>query len=261
MEAACAFFERAGDLRSACLSRVHVGYAAMELGDLERAETLLREALQIAQKIDIPVVAMIALHNLGLALLKKGDLDEAQAVETAARDGARAQHNARLEGASRCYLAAIHARRGALGPARREVAAALQAVAEPLPPDTADAIREPPRAGKPVAALALTTLAQVRAASGDPQGALAASRRAISILEHLGALEEGEGMVRLVYAEVLQQAGFADASRQALRAARDRLLERAALIGDDALRASFLGRVEEHARTLALATAWGVDGR
>jgi len=86
----------------------------------------------------------------------------------------------------------------ALAIARAILEEALAVTGEPLPPDGADAPSEPARAGKPVAATALTTLAQIRAAAGDVTGALSASRRAMSILAHLGALEEGEGLVRLV---------------------------------------------------------------
>jgi len=260
MEASSAFFEQAGDLRSACLSRVHVGYAATELGDLDRAESILREALSIARRMNVPVVETLALHNLGLTLTKKGALDEAWAVESESCLRARGQ-NPRIEAASHCYLAEILARRGVLSDAHREVVTALEAVDETLAP-----VREPPnadgteapRAGVPVAAIACAVLARVLTAQGQQAAALQAARRAMSILAHLGALEEGEGLVRLVHAELLDATGAHAAARAAIAHARQRLLDRASRIGDPTLRGSFLHKVEEHARTLALAASWEV---
>ena len=136
----------------------------------------------------------------------------------------------------------------------RGTAESLAPITEPARADGTEA----PRAGLPIASLTCAVLARVLAAEGDDVAALHAARRAMSILSHLGALEEGEGRVRLVHAELLEPAGAHDAARAALARARQRLLDRAARIGDPALRGSFLGRVEEHARTLALAASWRV---
>jgi hypothetical protein len=94
---------------------------------------------------------------------------------------------------------------------------------------------------------------------GDPAGALAAAERAMRCLEDMeGAPEDGESLARLVWAEALMAAGRESEAREALQTARDRLRHRAALIRDDTLRASFLDRVPENARTLALADEWGL---
>jgi predicted secreted Zn-dependent protease len=75
-------------------------------------------------------------------------------------------------------------------------------------------------------------------------------------LEAAGQIEEGESLVRLVWAEALEANGRHDEAREAIGRAHARLMERAAKIGDEALRASFLERVAENARTLELAAAW-----
>ena len=62
--------------------------------------------------------------------------------------------------------------------------------------------------------------------------------------------------MRLVYAQALRATGDAAGARGAIEAARARLLGRATKIQDAAFRASFLERVPENARTLALADAW-----
>ena len=57
-------------------------------------------------------------------------------------------------------------------------------------------------------------------------------------------------------AEALFAHGDRAGAEAAIRAARDRLDERAARIGDAALREGFLRRVPDNARTLELARAW-----
>ena len=67
-----------------------------------------------------------------------------------------------------------------------------------------------------------------------------------------GKPEEGESQVRLMIAEALHATGDADA-RSSIRAARERLLARAAKITSPEWRTSFLENLPENARTLALA--------
>jgi len=59
------------------------------------------------------------------------------------------------------------------------------------------------------------------------------------------------------FAEALHATGAHDAARRALADARARLLAIADKIADPDYKTSFLERVPEHARTLALATALG----
>jgi hypothetical protein len=62
--------------------------------------------------------------------------------------------------------------------------------------------------------------------------------------------------VRLVHAEALHATGAHDAARRAITDARARLLATADRIADPDHKQSFLQRVPEHARTLALAHTW-----
>jgi hypothetical protein len=62
--------------------------------------------------------------------------------------------------------------------------------------------------------------------------------------------------VRLAHAEALHATSAHDAARRAIADARARLLVIADKIADPGYKASFLERVPENARTLALAHAW-----
>ena len=97
----------------------------------------------------------------------------------------------------------------------------------------------------------------MKLAKGDVSEAAAAAREAMELLEELGGIDEGESLVRLVHAEALSASGDFAGARRMIATARERLLERAAKISDPAWRASFLERVPENARTMALARAWG----
>ena len=74
----------------------------------------------------------------------------------------------------------------------------------------------------------------------------------------MGFIEEGDSLIRLVFAECLHAAGEVDEAKQALGAAARRLRERGERISDKSWRQSFLENVPENARTLELARAWGV---
>ena len=63
-------------------------------------------------------------------------------------------------------------------------------------------------------------------------------------------------MVRLAFAEALEQAGARDEARRALAAAHRRLLARAERIEEPAWRNRFLHPVPVNARILALAEEW-----
>jgi tetratricopeptide (TPR) repeat protein len=234
-------FESAGHVRAVCNLRVSVGYGHLQLGAYAEAERVLREALIEADRLGLTGVSPSAKENLGMALAGQERWDEALAVAAEAVEAFRAQGNRRMEAGALIYLALMLAMAGDLEAAEREARAAL-------------AVDPPP----PIRAHALATLAEILLRRGDPAAALAAAREAIDLLDTLGTLEEGEALVRLVYAEALH----ASADRRAGSAildARDHLLARAAKIRDPILRRSFLDRVPENARTMDRAREWATD--
>jgi tetratricopeptide (TPR) repeat protein len=234
-QAAAAAFERAGDRRYACMQRGHVGYACLEIGAYAEAESALREALEIGTHMGLQNVVATAKHNLGRALQHQGALDEALAIESEAIAAFQAQGDRRLESGARVYLSNILAELGEIDRAEAELRIALEMAQRPMRPQI-------------LACLGQVLLARIR-----PAEALLAAREALDVLEGLGGVEEGESLVRLTFAEALTATGDHDGARTAVRRARERLLARAEKISDPAVRQSFLERVPENARTLALA--------
>jgi tetratricopeptide (TPR) repeat protein len=236
--AALAAFEQAGDRRNACAMRANLGFFFAELGDFERAEEALRAALAEADRMGLHDLATAAMHNLGHVLAYRGALDEARLIELRAVESFARQGDPRMEGVARAYLAKIALLSADLETAEREARAAAEAL----------------RAARPLRPLAVAVLARVLLAGGRSAEARPLAYEAFSELEALGAMEEGESLVRLVHAEALMSAGDGRAFASAIGVASDRLLARAARISDPGWRRRFLADVPENARTLSLAS-------
>jgi len=237
--AAFAAFERAGDLRYACVQRGHVGYAWLELGAHAEAEEALRDALARATTLGLQNVVATAKHNLGRALAARGELAEAARVEAEAVAAFEAQGDRRLAGGARLYLGTIYYEQGEFAAAEREVALGLAS------------------AQLPMQAQMRATLARILLATGRTVNALAEARQAMAILDRLGAIEEGEALVRLVLAEALLGGNERDEARAVIQLAAARVVARAERISDPRYRKSFVERIADHARTIELATRLG----
>jgi eukaryotic-like serine/threonine-protein kinase len=233
-EAVVATFAAAGQSRMACIQRCRLGFACLEIGDYPRAVRELRAAETEALRLDLPQPLALARHNLGLALARTGHLDEAMAAELDAVRAYAAQGDRRLEGASRLYCGLIAEAAGDLDGAEQAMREGLAVVPE----------------GTPIWGLGHAMLAEVHLALGRPDDALREATRAIELLEAQGGSDEGESLVRLVWAEALAAAGEDDRATAARAAAKTRLLQRADKISDPALRRCFLEQVPENARTL-----------
>jgi tetratricopeptide (TPR) repeat protein len=181
-------------------------------------------------------VVATAKHNLGRALAARGDLVEGARVEAEAVAAFDAQGDRRLAGGARLYLGAIYYVQGDFAAAEREVALALAS------------------SQLPMQAQMRATLARILLASGRVVNALAEARAAMKILDDLGAIEEGEALVRLVLAEALLGSDQRDEARAVINVAGARLLARAERISDPRYRKSFVERIADHARTIELAT-------
>ena len=177
------------------------------------------------------------LHNLGPVLSRLGRAAEAEAVEREAVRTFEAGGDRRMEAGSRIYLAEILCAAGHLETAREEATRAVDLAS----------------GASPMRPYAQAVLARVERARGDLEAAREASAEA---MRHVAAVEEGEAKIRLEHAETRYASGDREAARAAIATARDRLLARAAHVSDPAMREGFLRRVPEHARTLALASAW-----
>ena len=238
--AAAECFERVGDLRNACMQRVNLGESFAYVGAYREAERTLREALLASERMGALTLIATAKQQLGGVLAVCGMIEEARALERESVEILRTLASPRMEGMSRVRLAQIHLLAGDVDEAAHEasVAADLLSIAPPARPH------------------ALATLARARTLQGDIPAALTAAREAIGLLGALGHVDEGESLVRLVYAEICRLAGDLPGASQAVASARRSVLERADKIADPALRRSFLEQVADNAATLTLAEEW-----
>ena len=235
LEAELGALESAGDRRNACAARSNLGLVFAQLGDFESAEETLRAALSAAERMGLSELAASAMHNLGRALAHLGKLDDARRYEERGIEASRRLGDPRGEGSAHTYLAEIALRAGDLEEAERAARVA------------ADLLRAAP----PLRASALAMGARILLRAHRVPEALDLAREAYALLETLGAIEEDEALVRLVYAEALGAAGDRREAALIAAAARERLLQRAAKIVDTAWRERFLA-APDHAKTLAL---------
>jgi tetratricopeptide (TPR) repeat protein len=234
-------FARAGDLRGACTQRINVGYASLEIGAFEEAEEALREATESAERMGLYNLVAVAKHNLGRAVAQRGAFRMAAQIEAEAIALCEAQGDLRMAGASRMYLALVHAGEKNYEAAAREVLIALTQLDK----------------SPPIRVYATAVLASIRLAQGDIQDALQHATAAMADLSLLGGIEEGESFVRLVHAKSLASSGDKQSAAIAIRASRDRLIARAEKITDSRLQTTFLHAISENAETLELFYALG----
>jgi tetratricopeptide (TPR) repeat protein len=237
LEASAQHFEQIGDARGATIQRANWGSMAIELGGHAEAARALREVIAAAEPLGLPGVIATARHNLGVALARCGDLDEAREVEAEAARMHAAQGDQRLEGSSRAALAEILAMGGDLDAAEAEAARAVALLA----------------VSPPLRAVALAVAARLRLARGRVEAAVEAAGEAHAILTSLGGIEERESLVRLAWAEALEASGRRDEAAAALAEGARILRDRAERIEAPAWRERFLTAVPENARTLDLA--------
>jgi len=207
------------------------------LGALAPAAQTL-EAVPVAD-VKMGIASSLRRFILSWVYADLGALAEARALATELAESGRAHHNPLEEARGRWVLAEALRRDGELDGAEREAQIAL-AMAVPL---------EHPGI--------LATISAIRLAHGRAAEALATAEDAMARCAAMG----GCGMfraafVRLAHAEALHATGALDAAGTALGDARARLLAIADKVADPDHRASFLERVPENARTLALAGAW-----
>jgi hypothetical protein len=181
-------------------------------------------------------------QNLGFSLAHTGRLEEAQVLLSRSIRESILQRNRRLEAGARVYLAiaALYARKLEIADAEARAAADAMGTAS-------------------IGVYALGALALSEIMRGRLDDAARTVERAMAALEaHGGAVEEGEGIARLAYAELLVARGDEGGARQALGVAKERLETRANLITKAEWRRTFLEVVPEHKRTMDLAAHYRI---
>ncbi len=230
-------FQATGDVRNACIEAGNIGCTLLALGFLAEAEDVLRSALVEIDRLGLAGPRVYTQQDLGLAVALQGRFAEGIAIEEDTIALARESGARSYEMSARLYLARIALMAGDPGRAERESRSLL----------------EEPAALAWRRANAFAVLSAAVAARGRRADALAPAQQAMEILAAERDLEEGESLIRLAHAEALLAIGDAGPAAAALGDARVRLLARAGKIADAALRRSFLERVPENARILALA--------
>lgn len=236
---ALAYHEEVGDTRLALEQSINIGSVYLELGAYEEAERLLRDGLAKAERLNLHHAVAGAKHNLGLVLAHLGRFEDALGLEQEALDSLRGKDR-RLEGGALLSMAVIHELAGELGSAEEEAREALALLRETAPPLV-------PRA--------LGTLASICLLSVNLEGARDAADEAAQLLE-AGGVESGENLIRRVQIEAVAASGDRDRARALLATAWDRLSAQAGRLSGEELRQSFLTRVPDNARIVALREAW-----
>jgi eukaryotic-like serine/threonine-protein kinase len=220
--------------------QVHRGMNQWYLGALEPAAQAL-EAIPVGDR-SLGIASSLRRLMLSWLYADLGALAQARDLATQLAEAGRAHRNRLEEGRGRWVLAEVLRRDGDLDGAEREIQLALARVV----PLEQPGVR--------------ATLAALRLAQGRIEDALAAAEDAVARCEAIGGCGLFRGaFVRLAHAEALHATGAHDAARSAIAQARARLLAIADKITDPDYKASFLERVPENARTLALADAWLSD--
>jgi serine/threonine protein kinase/tetratricopeptide (TPR) repeat protein len=233
-------FERAGDLRNACMQKVRLGYMLTLVGMYVPGEESLREALADAEAMGLRDTISLAKHNLGLSLFRLGRLEDAERYEGQALRDYVERGDLRLAGASHLYLAMILVELRRLEDAERHVRESIAMLAPTAP----------------MYAEAMATLAYVFLAARRHDEALGAASEAYAAFDRVGESEDAEALILRVHAEALFVAGEKAQALVAVGRAKARLLERAAKIHDPSVRRHFLEEEHESRATLRLAEAW-----
>jgi tetratricopeptide (TPR) repeat protein len=230
-------FRRAGDRRMECTQQLNLGYTDLALGRNQEALDALLGGLALAERLGLASSVALAKHNLGLALLRLGRLDEARAVEMEAVAALVSSGDRRMEGASRAYLATILSALHDLDAAEEQAREAIRVT---------DALG-------PIQAFSHAVLAQVLLSRGRNDDALHHARHAKERLAELGRADDGETVIHLTFAVALRAAGQEEAARAAILEAWSLVDVVAQRVPDGPVRASFLANVPENARIMELA--------
>lgn len=229
-----------GDERRALTAAGDAGYLQYQLGSYHSAAKTLRKLIKDAPRVGLDHLVGINQANLALALARLGKTREAE----------RLCHNTldhystpRQDALAYTYLAHIMLLDAQLDNALTYVRRALVASEQFLP----------------IRCYALSLQARLLLLVQRTSEALEAVHASMSLLDSAGIITAGEAGLRLTFVEALSSAGHTDDARDALRAAVERLKERAEHISDPAHRQRFLTRISEHTRTIALGRRIGIE--
>jgi serine/threonine protein kinase/tetratricopeptide (TPR) repeat protein len=240
LEAVVGAFEEAGDTRNVALERTTVAWCWAELGYFEHAANLGERNLSFCKESGIQQAITYAKVNLGYILSHcDGRLAEARRLLGEGIDECHLGGNPRLEGWARAHLTWVDHQAGDHVAAEREARLAVGLLT--MSPG--------------LQAWAMAARARALLALSQPAEALAQATQAMTILDQLGGLLQGESLPPLVRAQALHAIGDHHGATWAITDAALRVHRRAARLPVSAWRERFLA-IAENRLTLELAAAW-----
>lgn len=238
LETAVDGFTAAQDVRMVCQTQFDLGLAYLALGARENAASILESVLGVAEPMALDFVPAVK-ASLGLAFAQIGRPKEGFDMATAA-EKMHIPPNPDVESA--CWLNLARVRKLQPDPeasyqwAKKAVDASID-----LPARRAHAS---------------AFYASLLIGRGQQDLALKMATEAFTTLERLGGIEEGEPLIRLVYALALRASGQDAEGRKRIGEARNRLYEMAKRLGEKRWQHAFLSNVPDNALLLAVATQW-----
>ena len=232
-------FRDMGDRPAEAVSVMHLGIALLGVGERVRAKAHLAEGLCLTRAVGDRAMEPYALTYLALIASRDGHPEAARRHAEEARAISVDVRNPATEVIALCRLAEIDLEAG-----RFDAAHTAFAEAHALALASDDPLRFDAAAG----------LARVALARDDVDAAMAALAETIARIEAGDPLDSTESrqLIRLTCHQAMQRAG--DRRGDAvLRGAHDELVRRAALLADDAMRATFVEQIPEHR---AIVAAW-----
>jgi tetratricopeptide (TPR) repeat protein len=217
-------------------NKISVGYGYFLLGMYEEAERSLRQALDETQ-LEYPTLYRSAKHNLGLTLAYLGKHQEGYQLEEEARQ--LSAENGAIMSVSWCYAyaAQILFLGGDLLRAKQAAESALSLMEAENPP-------------KPYT---LAVLSRILLGLQDTKAARQLSTQALSLMNRLQHIDEGESLIRLSYIEALFAHGETQLAAQEIQSAQQKILQVAAQISNPIWRKSFVRNVPENVVILSMA--------
>jgi serine/threonine protein kinase/tetratricopeptide (TPR) repeat protein len=231
--------DRAGDLQLASRARINSASALNYLGQYERAQRLLDHALPEVRSFRLRPLEASCLHNIGMAMARRGALDHGIEMQ---RDAARIADEcggARLAINSRIYEAMMLVWRGEPGDLRHAYELARHA-------------SEASRTLLSQQPVALFALARVQLARRELTEALTAATAAHRRLND-APMEEWDEHIRLCYVQTLLACGKESEANDALAIAFETLHGRVSSINREEFRQSFVSRNDEVRQLLEMA--------
>lgn len=234
---AAALYREAGDLRLAVSAETNLADVYNRIGAYQDAERALRVAVVDTRRVGHRLMEGYALLNLGYALARLGQTEEALQELRAAMQIASTLGERRL-----LVLVRIYRARALLAGPR----------AAGVLPQAEEAVAEAVKAEVPaLEAVALAVAAEAALHRGDTVLADRYSARALQLRDEVGGIEEDEAELYLVRWRALDALKKSREARAVLQLAKSRVMALAAKIRDEAMRKSFTEKVEAHRILLA----------